>query len=194
MLADVLLVGHHSGCSATRDFWDRPPVVTSILMQGYDNRGLVLLCVYLFSILWICIDFLWCTMLPQIVTRTAGSIASKWVISGQIWRHHPVPSGNYTNQLQVSWGAKFKFLLDVDMNNFIIEHTTDNNILLLVPQDHRNIFQAHWANLKALDLALGRSSTFTLGPTLKFNSRLFINVCLYKHFSVTLRRAPVSSI
>jgi hypothetical protein len=24
---------------------------------------------------------------------------------------------------------------------------------LLVPLDHRNIFQAHWANLKAADLA-----------------------------------------
>jgi hypothetical protein len=33
-----------------------PPVVTSFLIQGYDNRGLVLH--YVFSILWICIDFL----------------------------------------------------------------------------------------------------------------------------------------
>jgi hypothetical protein len=39
------------------------------------------------------------------------------------------------------------------MNNFIIEHTTDTKILLLIPLDHRNIFQAHWANLKATDLA-----------------------------------------
>jgi hypothetical protein len=44
---------------------------------------------------------------------------------------------------------KFKFLLNVDMNNFIIEHTTDTKILLLVPLDHRLI----WANLKAADLA-----------------------------------------
>jgi hypothetical protein len=36
-----------------------------------------------------------------------------------------------------------------NLNNFIIEHTTDTKILLLVPLDHRNIFQAHWANLKA---------------------------------------------
>jgi hypothetical protein len=47
----------------------------------------------------------------------------------QEWRHHPVPSGNYTNlgtytnQLPVSWGAKLKFLLNVNLNNFIIEHT-----------------------------------------------------------------------
>jgi hypothetical protein len=40
------------------------------------------------------------------------------------------------------------------MNNFIIEHTTDTKILLLVPLDHRNVFQAHWANLKAADSAL----------------------------------------
>jgi hypothetical protein len=33
----------------------------------------------------------------------------------QEWRHHPVPSGNYTNQLQVSWGAKFKFLSNVNL-------------------------------------------------------------------------------
>jgi hypothetical protein len=71
----------------------------------------------------------------------------------QDWRHHQVPSGNYTNQLQVSWGAKFKFLLNVNMNNFIIEHTTETKIPLLVPLDHRNIFQTDWTNLKALDLA-----------------------------------------
>jgi hypothetical protein len=41
----------------------------------------------------------------------------------QDWRHHPLPSGNYNNQLQVSWGAKFKFWLNVNLNNFIIEHT-----------------------------------------------------------------------
>jgi hypothetical protein len=39
------------------------------------------------------------------------------------------------------------------MNNFIIEHTTNTKIILLVPLDHRNIFQAHWPNLTALDLA-----------------------------------------
>jgi hypothetical protein len=55
MLADALLVGHHS---ETRYFWDRPPVVTSVLIQGHDTRGLVLLFVYLFSILWTCVDFL----------------------------------------------------------------------------------------------------------------------------------------
>jgi hypothetical protein len=44
MLADALLVGD------SRDFWDRPPVVTSVLIQGYDNRRLVLLFVYVFSI------------------------------------------------------------------------------------------------------------------------------------------------
>jgi hypothetical protein len=48
---------------------------------------------------------------------------------------------------------KFKFLLNVNLNNFILEHATDTKILSLVPLDHRNIFQAHWANLKALDLA-----------------------------------------
>jgi hypothetical protein len=53
----------------------------------------------------------------------------------QDWRLHPVPSGNYTNQLQVFWGAKFKFLLNVNLNNFIIEHTTETKILL-VPLDH----------------------------------------------------------
>jgi hypothetical protein len=76
--------------------------------------------------------------MPQIVTRTAGSTGN----------------GNYTNQLQVYWSsAKFKFLLNVSMNNFIIEHTTDTKILSLVPLDHRNIFQAHWANLKSPNLA-----------------------------------------
>jgi DNA-binding transcriptional regulator/RsmH inhibitor MraZ len=38
------------------------------------------------------------------------------------------------------------------MNNFIIEHTTDTKIRLIVPLDHRDIFQANWANLKTLDL------------------------------------------
>jgi hypothetical protein len=32
------------------------------------------------------------------------------------------------------------------MNNFLIKHTTDTNILLLVPLDHRNIFQAQGTN------------------------------------------------
>jgi short subunit dehydrogenase-like uncharacterized protein len=44
--------------------------VTSVqLVQGYDNRGFVLLCDYVFSILWSCVDF----MVNQIVTRTARS-------------------------------------------------------------------------------------------------------------------------
>jgi hypothetical protein len=51
----------------------------------------------------------------------------------QDWRHHPVPSGNYTNQLQASSGAKFKFLLNVNLN-FIIEHTTDTKIRLPLGQ------------------------------------------------------------
>jgi hypothetical protein len=49
MLADALSVGHHSGCSETLG-------ISGI--QGYDNQGLVLLCVYVFSILLICIDIL----------------------------------------------------------------------------------------------------------------------------------------
>jgi hypothetical protein len=142
MLADAL-VSHHSGRSDSRNFWDRPPVVTSVLIQGYDNRGLVLLCVYVFSILWISIK--------------NGLYHD--------WHHHSVPSGDYTNQLQVSWGAKFKLLLNVKLNNFIIEYTTETKILLLVPLDHRNIFHAHWDNLKSPDLAfkycLHHSSYFT---------------------------------
>jgi uncharacterized protein YqhQ len=46
------------------------------------------------------------------------------------------------------------------MNNFIIEHTTDIKILLLVPLDHRNIFQAHWSNLKAADLTFKKASKY----------------------------------
>jgi hypothetical protein len=41
-------------------------------------------------------------------------------------------------------------LLNVNLNNFIIENTTETKILFLVPLDHRNIFQAH---LKSIDLA-----------------------------------------
>jgi hypothetical protein len=96
MLADALLVGHHSGRSETRDFWDRPPVVTSVLIQGYDTRGLVLLSVYVFSILWICIDF-WSIMLYYAAPNCHkdsrfNSIKNELY---QDWRHHPVPSGNY---------------------------------------------------------------------------------------------------
>jgi hypothetical protein len=74
----------------------------------------------------------------------------------QDWRHHPVPSGNYANQLKVSWGAKFKFLLNVNLNNFIIEHKPETEIILLVPLDHTNIFQAHWANLKSPGMTFNR--------------------------------------
>jgi hypothetical protein len=70
----------------------------------------------------------------------------------QDWRHHPMPSGNYYNQLQVSWGAKFKFFLNVNLNNIIIEHTTETKILLIVPLDD-SIFQAHWDKLNSPDLA-----------------------------------------
>jgi hypothetical protein len=137
MLADAIL--------EYRNFWGRPPVVTSFLIHGFDHRRLVLICVHVFFKYY---GILCC---PQIVTRTAGSIAS--IMGYQDWRHHPVPSSNYTNQHQVSWGAKFKFLLNLNFNNFIIEHTTETKILLLVPLDHRNIFQTHWANLKSPDLA-----------------------------------------
>jgi hypothetical protein len=111
MLADALL--------ASRNFWDHPLVVTSILIQGYDNRGLVLLCVYVFSILWICIDFLKYYMVYYAAPKNSRFNSIKNGLY-QDWRRHLVPSGNVTNQLQVSWGAKFKFLLNVNLNNFII--------------------------------------------------------------------------
>jgi hypothetical protein len=58
MLADALLVGLHSGRSETLGISEIVDRVTSVMIQVYDNRGLVLLCVYVFSILWTCIDFL----------------------------------------------------------------------------------------------------------------------------------------
>jgi hypothetical protein len=152
MLADALSVGHHSGHSKT--LWDCPPAVTSVLIQGYDNWGLVLLCV---NVLWICIDFLKSIMVYYAAPNCHKDSRSNSIENGlhQDWHHHSVPSGKYTNQLpnQLSWGAKFKSLLNVNLNNFIIEHTTETKILLLVHLDHRNIFQAHWANLKSPDLA-----------------------------------------
>jgi uncharacterized CHY-type Zn-finger protein len=143
ILAYTLLVGSYSGSSVTRNFWDRPPVVTSVLIQGYDTRGLILLCVYVFSILWIYqfLSIMVYYAAPNCHKDSRFNSIKNWLY--QDWRHHPVPSGNCTNQLQVSWGTKFKFLLNVNLNNFIIEHTTETKILLLVPLDHRNIFQSH---------------------------------------------------
>jgi hypothetical protein len=46
------------------------------------------LCVYYSMNLYRFFEVLWCSMLPQIVRRT------DWLY--QDWRHHPVPSGNYT--------------------------------------------------------------------------------------------------
>jgi hypothetical protein len=151
MLADSLLVGHHSD---SRDFWDRPQVVTSFLIQGYDNRGLVLLCVLCF-LFYESVSIFWSILVYFAAPNCHKDSRFNSIKNGlyQDWRRHPRPSGYYTNQLQVSCGAKFKFLLNVNMNIFIIEHTTDTKIPLPVPLDHRNIFQVHWANLKAADLA-----------------------------------------
>jgi hypothetical protein len=88
-------------------------------------------------------------MLPQIVTRTTGSIASRM---GYI-RNNVI-----TRCLAAIILTNFKCLdarnsnsCYVSMNN-IIEHTTDTKIHLLVPLDHRNIFQAHCVKLTAVIL------------------------------------------
>jgi hypothetical protein len=81
MLADALLVRHHSEIGDSRNFWDRPPVVTSVLIQGYDYRGLVLLCVYVFSILWwICINFWLTARWAYAMTwrPLAGTFRNRW--------------------------------------------------------------------------------------------------------------------
>jgi hypothetical protein len=69
-------------------------------------------------------------MLPQIVTRTAGSIAS---------RMGYIRNDVITRCLVAIILTNFKFLLNVNLNNFIIEHTTETKILLHVPLDHRDI-------------------------------------------------------
>jgi hypothetical protein len=66
-------------------------------------------------------------MLPQIVTRTAGSIASRM---GYIRTDIITRCLAAINQLQVSCGAKFKFLLNVNVITFIIEHTAETKILI----------------------------------------------------------------
>jgi hypothetical protein len=91
-------------------------------------------------------------MLPQIVTRTAGSIASRMGHIGTDVITRCLAAITLTNFKHLE--ARFKFLLNVNLNNFIIEHTTETKIFLLVPLDHRNIFQARWANLKSPDLAI----------------------------------------
>jgi hypothetical protein len=53
-----------------------------------------------------------------------------------------VPSGNYNNQLQVPGGAIFKVLLNVKLNNFTIEHTTETNILFLIVQKTTKILSS----------------------------------------------------
>jgi hypothetical protein len=112
----------------TRNFWDRPPVV---LIQANDNLGLVLLCVYVFSILWICISIM------------VYYAAPNW--------HKDSSFNSIKNGLP--YIRTDVVLLNVNLNNFIIEHTTETKICLLVPLDHRNIFQSHWANLTSPDLA-----------------------------------------
>jgi hypothetical protein len=106
-------------------------------------------------------------MLPQIVTIVT-------IKNGlyQDWRHHLVPSGNYTNQRQLPWGAKFKFFLNVNLHYFIIEHTTETKILLLVPLDHRTILQGHWANLKTPYTAFNCCLHTSLGCLLGSDGRI----------------------
>jgi hypothetical protein len=94
-------------------------------------------------------------MLPQIVTRTAGSIASRmgYIRTDVITRC--LVAIILTN-FKCLEAQKFKFLLNENLNNFITDHTTDTKIPLLVPLYHRNIFQTHWANLKSPDLAINK--------------------------------------
>jgi hypothetical protein len=88
-------------------------VVMSVPIQGYDTRRLF----YSLSM---------CFLFYENCHKDSRFNSIKNGLY-QDWRHHPVPSGNYTNQLQVSWGAKFKFLLNVNLNNFIIEHHWNQN-------------------------------------------------------------------
>jgi hypothetical protein len=70
------------------------------------------------------------------------------------------------------------------MNNFIIEHSTDTKIILLVPLDHRNIFQAHWANLEIPGLAFKTSFGSNRKSTLPIPTHFFL---LQEHYLKWLR-------